>query len=271
MLSYQVNPCARYRWAVGFKLILAAVCLSASGIAYGQLSPSQQQAVSNLQQSSGSLSGTITLGASYSTALGTAANQGIIVDPTAHQAALLTEQQRTAYNSALGTFQAANFYTASQFFADQAALSRTQMQGAISSLADAMVDLQKVIAVNQTVRDIADPAAARAAQQVIANAGLGGEVTASQMSAYNQSLANVNSYASQTAAFMRAANSQSITGNVDNFAAQYGRTLDYATASFSYASAGIAVSWGELVIVQNGVLSAYQQSAESFQSSLQVK
>lgn len=266
---FLTNRFVRSPLVAGFNLTLVALCLSVSASAFGQaLTPSQQTAVTNLQQASNAVKSQTVLGTAFGSALSAASQSWTIVDPAAHQTALISEGQRQAYNTALSTFQATNFYTAAQFFADQAALSRTQMQNAISSLADATASLQKVVAVNQTLQGISDAPTARAAQQVVANSGLGTEITSSQMAAYNTSLANVSTYSAQTAAFMRAANSQNITGNVDAFAAQYNKTLDYANATFSYASAGIAVSWGELVLRQDGVLSPYRQSAEAFYASI---
>jgi hypothetical protein len=269
MLSYQTNHSARSPWVRASFLTLAVLCLSVSGTAYGQaLTPNQQAAVTNLQQASNALKTQITLGATYSSAVAASAQSGAIVDPAAHQNAAITTGQVSSYNQSLSTFQATNFYTASQFFTDQANLSRTQMQAAISSLADATADLQKVIAVNQTLQNIIDAPAARAAQQVVANTGIGTEITNDQLSAYNTSLADVGTYSAKTAAFIQAANSQSISGNVDTFAAQYNKPLDYATAAFSYATASVTVSWGDLVLSQEGVLSQYRQSAEAFYSNL---
>lgn len=272
MRSYQTNHFARYPLVAAFNLTVLALCLSGSATVHAQtLTQSQQTAVTNLQQASSAIKTQITLGSVYSSALASASQNGTIVDPTATQGAMLTPSQVQSYNQALGSFQGTNFYTASQFFADQAALSRTQLQNAISSLADATADLQKVIGVNQTLQGISDAQTARAAQQVIASTGLGTEVTSSQMEAYNTSLANVSSYSAQTAAFMRASNNQNISGNVDAFASQYNKTLDYANATFSYATSGITVSWGELVLNQAGVLAPYTQSAEAFYTSIGAK
>ena len=64
---------------------------------------------------------------------------------------------------------------------------------------------------------------------------------------------------------MRAAQSQNITGNIDTFTSQYAQNLDYATASFAYASGAIAVSWNDgLSIVQNGVMNQWKASADQF-------
>jgi hypothetical protein len=261
---YPTNRSALSLSAAAFRLTVLALCLSASASALAQLTQSQQTTVTNLQQTSLAIKSQVTLGTAYSSGLSAAANAGTIVDPQAYTQATLTEAQRTAYNSALTAFSSTNFYSAAQFFQDRANATKTQMQAAIADLATATVDLQKVVAVNQTVANITDPQTARAAQQTIQNAGLGTSVTSEQMAAYNSSLADVNSYASQTASFMRAANSASISGNVDTFAAQYGRDLSYATATVNYANSSVTVAWGELVLTQQGVLSPYKQSAEAF-------
>jgi hypothetical protein len=265
------NRFARLLSAVVFNLMVLALCLSVSASAFGQLTTSQQTAVTNLQQTSVAIKNQLVLGTAYSSGLASAADTGTIVNPQAYTQATITEAQRTAYNTAMTTFSTTSFYNAAQFFQDRANATKLQMQTAISDLAAATVDLQKVVAVNQTVASITDPKTARAAQQTIQNAGLGTAVTSEQMTAYNQSLSDVNTYSSQTAAFMRAANSAAITGNVDNFAAQYGKDLAYATTAFSYANSSIAVAWGELVLTQEGVLAPYKQSSESFFNTVTAK
>jgi hypothetical protein len=262
------NRSAHSLWAPAFNLMVLALCLSASASAFGQLTTSQQTAVANLQQTSLAIKNQVVLGTAYSSGLAASADAGTIVNPQAYTQATITEAQRTAYNTAMTTFSTTSFYNAAQFFQDRANATKLQMQTAISDLAAATVDLQKVVAVNQTVASITDPQTARAAQQTIQNAGLGTAVTTEQIAAYNQSLSDVNSYSAQTAAFMRAANSTSIAGNVDNFAAQYGKDLAYANAAFSYANSSIAVSWGELMLTQEGVLAPYKQSSESFFNSV---
>ena len=263
--------CDRLRSGLVFSLIAVVLYLSGSGIAYGQLNQGQQTAVNNLQQTSAALKDRVAQGNAYAVGLSSAAQQGTIVDPAAHKPALLTDDQRNAYNSALSSFQATTFSPAAAFFADQAALSRTNMQTAISSLADATIELQRVAAVHQTVTTITDVPTARAAQQVIANAGLGGEVTSAHMAAYNASLSSVNAYATLTAAFMRAANNEYLTTNLDRFSQQYAKPLAYAEASFSYANSHIQVIWVDQVFSQNALLQQYQQSAENFQASMRSK
>jgi len=261
---YPTNRSALSLSAAAFRLTVLALCLSVSVSALAQLTQSQQTTVTNLQQTSLAIKSQVTLGTAYSSGLSAAANAGTIVDPQAYTRATLTEAQRTAYNSALTAFSSTNFYSAAQFFQDRANATKTQMQAAIADLATATVDLQKVVAVNQTVANITDPQTARAAQQTIQNAGLGTSVTSEQMAAYNSSLADVNSYASQTAAFMRAANSKDISGNVDAYAAQYNLKLADASSFVNYTTGTIAVEWGKMGIAQGGVLDQYKQSAEAF-------
>ena len=253
------------------ELMMAVLCLIGIAPANAQsLTKDQQAVVSNAQASSAAIKAQIALGAQYSAALSSAAGTGTIVDPNAHTKAAITDQQRTTYNAALSTYQGTNFYTAQQFLKDQAASNVTQMQQAISSLAAATVDLQKVVSVNQALQNVGDVPTAKQAQQVLSSVVVGTEVTTQQMSNYNTSLAQVNSYASQAAAFMRASGEVTITQPLDKFVKQYGKGLEYAGAVFTYANAGVVVGWadGARFQVDNTVLDKYTQSGDSFYRSV---
>jgi hypothetical protein len=222
--------------------------------------------VTNLQASSGAIKTQLALGTAYSAGFAAAAGNGTIVDPTAYQAATISEQQRQAYNSSMSTFASTDFYTAKQFLMQQAAVATTNMQQSISALAAASVDLQKAVAVNQMLTAVSDAPTAKSTQTAIANSGLSSEVTTSQVSAYNTSLASVNSYASQAATFFKAANSTQITGNIDAFKTSYGKDLSQAYAVTGYNSANpyVVVSWGDGFGIGQAGLSQYTQSSEAF-------
>jgi hypothetical protein len=209
----------------------------------------------------------LALGTAFSAGFSTSAANGTIVDPAAYQSATITEQQRSAYNTSMGAFNATDFYTAKQFLQQQAAVATANMQASISALASATVDLQKAVTVNQMVGSITDAPSAKSTQTAIAAAGLSTEVTSSQVSAYNTSLASVNSYASQAATFFRAANNTSITGNIDNFKTTYSKDLSqaYAVAGYNSANPYVTVGWQDgLSIGQAGMMIQYTQSSQSF-------
>ena len=245
---------------------MAALSLIASGQASAQaLTQSQQTAVSNLSTASGGIKSQISLGLGSAANLSIAANNGYIVDPSAWQAAAITEQQRTAYNAALSTFQSTSFYNAQQFLQDQAAASRTQMQQAISSLSSAAVDLQKAVVVNQMVSAVADAPTAKTTQSAIAAAGLNTEITSGQVSAFNSSLSMVNSYATQTAAFLSAAKNTSITSTIDLTAANYNKSIYGSSASYVYANDVLTVAFDQMSAVGfQGFLTPNQITATQF-------
>ena len=250
--------------------MMVALCLIASDQASAQtLIPIQQQAVTNLRTASNTVKGQLTLGTAYSGALSTAASSGTIVDPTAYQSATITEGQRNTYNAALTTFNTTQFNGSRQYFEQRASDNIALMQQAISQLASATADLQKVVTVNQMVSAITDVPTARATQTAILNAGIGTEITQQQASAYNASLANVNSYASQAALFMRAAQNQTLTANVDRFVDTYGKDLNYATTTAAYADTAITLAWSDgLQITQAGMLEQYKQSGSAFYTAV---
>lgn len=262
------NPLCQSLWQHPLAATLAALCLTASGQASAQsLTQTQQTAVSNLSSSSLAIKNQIAMGASFSAGFSAAAANGTIVDPNAYTAATITEQQRTDYNASLSTFGSTDFYTARQFLLQQAANATANMQSAISSLSSAAVDLQKAVVINQMTSSITDATTARATQSAIAASGLNTEVTSTQVSAYNTSLASVNSYASQAASFFRAANNATITGNIDSFKATYNKDLSTAYASTAYSDANpyVTVTWGDgLGISHSGLLQQYTQSSADF-------
>ena len=193
------------------------------------------------------------------------ANNGQILDPTTHQAATISEAQRSGYNAALGTFSTTSFYNAQQFLIDQANASKAQMQTAITQLSAAAVDLQKVMTVNQVIASATDSPTAKAAQTAIANTGVGTEVTRDQVAAYNTSLASVNEYATKTGAFFAAANNQTITSNIDLAASNYNKTLYAATPAYAYNNDVFTVAFdGDGAVGFQGFMTSQQVSASSF-------
>jgi hypothetical protein len=247
-----------------------ALCLTAIAPASAQtLVPNQRQVVNNLAAASDSIKGQLALGARYSTGLATAATTGTIVDPTAYQTATISEAQRLTYNSAAQTFNTTNFNGSRQYFETQASNNLASMRTSISELAAATVDLQKVVTVNQMMASITDVPTAKVTQTVILNAGLSSDVTSSQVAAYNTSLVNVNSYASQAALFMRAAQNQTLTQNVDNFVNAYAKDLNYVQTTAAYANTAITLAWQDgLQITQEGMLNQFTQGGAAFYTSV---
>lgn len=266
MRSYLTPRFAQYHLAPAFRLTVLLLCLSVSAPVYSQaLTQNQQQIVAGLNSTSGAVTGQFSLATAYSSALQSAATAGSIVDPTAHQQATITDAQRQSYNTALGAFNAASFYSAQQLFTARANQSIAAMNSAIQDFAAASVDIQRVTAVNQLVQTATDAPKAKAVQDAIRDSGLATELTGQHVAAFNQSLGAINAASSQAAAFFRAANSQNIAGNVDNFAAQYNKDLAYATATFDYASGAVAVAWADgLATTQQGVLNQYKVSSDEF-------
>ena len=264
------NRSSQYRSVLPALAMILGLCLTAIAPASAQtLLPNQRQVVNNLIGASGAIKGQLALGARYSVGLSTAATDGTIVDPTAYQAATISESQRTTYNAAATTFNTTNFNGSRQYFETQASNNLASMRTSISELAAATVDLQKVVTVNQMVSTITDVPTAKVTQTAILNAGLGTEVTAQQVAAYNASLANVNSYASQAALFMRAAQNQTLTQNVDNFVNTYAKDLNYVQTTAAYANTAITLAWQDgLQITQEGMLNQFTQGSSAFYTSV---
>lgn len=191
------------------------------------------------------------------------------MDPNAWQTAAISEGQRSTYNSAVRAFDTANFNGSRQYFETQASNNLANMRNSISDLAAATADLQKVVTVNQMMASITDVPTAKATQTAILNAGLGTDVTTSQVAAYNTSLANVNSYASQAALFMRAAQNTTLTANVDNFVNTYAKDLNYVQTTAAYANTAITMAWQDgMQITQEGMLNQFTQGSNAFYTNV---
>ena len=246
---------------------MAGLCLIASAQASAQsLTTSQQTVVGNLQSSSLTIKSQVTLGLGISAGLAASANTGTIVDPTAHQAGLITEQQRQSYNASLSTFRTTDFYNAQQFFRDKATQSIGQMQQAITALSNSAVELQKAATINQMVAGISDTTQAKQVQNVVNNSPtLSSEIGAATVGNYNSSLASVNSYATQAASFFQAANNTQLTNTVDLMKTNYGKDLSYAGAHFAYADSRMLLGWADgFNFSVSPVLDAYKQSSADF-------
>jgi len=267
MKSNRSNP-FRSVWLLVATTLALFLTVSAPASAQTLL-PNQRQVVNNLTSASDTIKGQLSLGARYSTALAAAATNGTIVDPTAYQTATISEGQRNTYNSAARAFNTANFNGSRQYFETQAATNLASMRTSISDLAAATADLQKVVQVNQMMASITDVPTAKATQTAILNANLSTDVSSGQISAYNTSLANVNSYASQAALFMKAAQNTTLTANVDNFVNTYAKDLNYVTTTAAYANTAITLAWQDgMQITQEGMLNQFMQGANAFYTTV---
>jgi hypothetical protein len=246
------------------KLLLAtSLCLLALGTAHAQTL--NTNVVANLQSSSAALTEQINKALTASTNMAIAANSGYIVDPTVYQGVTITLQQQLDYNQSLVDFKTHEFYTARDLLLDNAYTQVSQMQSAISSLASAAVDLQKVAMVNDIVNGVSDSATAQAAQNVLNNSNLGSEVTDGQVDAFNSSLQMVNSYASQAGAFFAAANNVNITSDIDLLAGTYGLAIYGGVASYDYGRDMLTLNFAQTYgLAYNNFLSDSKIDSNTF-------
>jgi hypothetical protein len=229
------------------------------------LTQTQQGVVTNLQSSSLGIKTSVNAALASTSNFSAAASNGYIVDPTAYTSLTITEAQRTAYNSALSTFQSTSFYNAQQYLNDQGAAKIASMQTAIHDLATAAVDLQSAATVNQVVAAVSDSPTAQAAQTAIANSGLNTEITAGQVASFNNSLQMVNNYATQAGAFFASAKNQVITSNIDLAASNYNKSLYNAGTTYAYANDLLIVNFDQnYTIGFSGFTSAQQINAVAF-------
>jgi hypothetical protein len=252
--------------------MILALCLTSIGSASAQnLTQPQQTVVTNLRSSSDAIKSQISYALSSTANFTSVATNGYIVDPNAYTSLTISNAQKDAYNAALGTFQSTSFYNAQQYLTDRANEQVSNLQGAIHDLAVAAVDLQSAATVNQIVSGITDSPTAQAAQTAIANSGLNTEITATQVSAFNNSIQMVNTYATQAGAFFASANNNVITSNIDLAASNYNKTLYTASAAYAYTNDQLTVNFdGTYSIGFSGFTTDKQIAAATFFTQPQI-
>ena len=216
-------------------LMIAVLCLICSDQENAQLTQQQTTAISNLQNNSLAIKNQITLGIKISNNLSITANKNLISDPSIYQTGLITDSQVNNYNSSLSTFQSTNFYTAKQLLQDNAKVTTTLMQQAISDLAKSAVAFKSAVSLNQISTSASDSPTAQAAQSAITASGLNKDIKQSDVASYNISLASVNDYATKTGAFLAAANNKTLTDKIDLSASNYNKSLYSSSVSYDYS------------------------------------
>jgi hypothetical protein len=218
------------------KKALALLCLSASAAhAEPTITNLQGSAQTILNQLSAAQS--LTAGATYYAA------DGSIIDPGIMETAIVTEQMRLDYNSDIQGVIDATYYNAEILFQDQHNAAMANLDTAVDQLVAATAVLMEVQAVANMAANADTVQEQMAFQTILTNNDM--TITAADVSNYNSALGAVQTYARDAGAFLAASRNATMTGSVDNYAANTGASLYGATVAYSPTYDIMAVTMGQ--------------------------
>ncbi len=180
----------------------------------------------------------LTAGAVYS------AEQGDILAPGIMQTATVTEQMRLDYNADVQGVIDATYYNAELLFQDNYVATMANLDTAVDNLVAATAVLMEVQAVANMAANADTVQEQMAVQAVLTNNDM--TITAADVSNYNNALGAVQTYARDAGAFLAASRNATMTGSVDNYAANTGASLYGATVAYSATADIINVSMGQV-------------------------
>ena len=219
------------------KKTVALLCLSVSA---AHADPT----ITNLQGSAQTIldqlaaSQDLTVGAVYS------AGQGDILAPGVMQDASITEAMRLDYNSDIQGVIDATYYNAEMLFEDQHDQAMANLDTAVDNLVAATAVLMEAQAVANMAANADTVQEQMAFQTILSNNDM--TISAADVSSYNNALGAVQTYARDAGAFLAASRNASMTGSVDNYAANTGASLYGATVAYSATADIINVSMGQV-------------------------
>lgn len=209
--------------------------LSVSGVA------SAQTEIDNLVATSQDIVTTIKEAGFAVSGMGYYAGVGGITPDGFADAYKLTEQSVDSYNQALQAVKDATFYNAKMMFEDKHDEAMDNLSLAVDSFVLATEAIVEVVTVNEMATEANTVEGQLAVQSYIQANDV--EITQAEVSAYNTSLDDVESYAQQAAAFLQASNNDYITSATDNEAQAYNNNSYSASITYTAANDYLNISW----------------------------
>jgi hypothetical protein len=160
------------------------------------------------------------------------------------QDATVTEQMRLDYNSDIQGVIDATYYNAELLFQDQHTAAMANLDTAVDQLVTATAVLMEVQAVANMAANADTVQEQMAFQTILTNNDM--TISATDVSSYNNALGAVQTYARDAGAFLAASRNATMTGSVDNYAANTGASLYGATVVYSATADIINVSMGQV-------------------------
>ena len=171
------------------------------------------------------------------------------------QDASITEAMRLDYNSDIQGVIDATYYNAEMLFKDQHNAAMANLDTAVDNLVAATAVLMEAQAVANMAANADTVQEQMAFQTILSNNDM--TISAADVSSYNNALGAVQTYARDAGAFLAASRNASMTGSVDNYAANTGASLYGATVAYSATADIINVSMGQVYSIGlHGLLGA---------------
>jgi len=179
-------------------------------------------------------------------AVGYAALGGVVVDD-AFDDGLITQQELDDYLDAHALVIGHDYETATtaqQLFTQEYQASMNDLDEAIDLLADASAEILTATGIMETA------AAADTSPEQTALQGLMGtdeySIDQAEVDAYNQAVAQVESYAQQAGAFMAAANNSELTASIDSYAQVNNFVVgNYTTITYTQNIDEFVINWDD--------------------------
>ena len=153
----------------------------------------------------------------------------------------LTQESVDSYNNAIQAVKDATFYNAKLMFEEKHDDAMDNLGGAVDMLAVATQNIAEVVTVNEMAAEADTVEEQLAVQNYIQTNDV--EITQAEVSAYNTSLDDVETYAQQAAAFLQAANDTYITSATDNEAQSYNNNSYQASITYTAANDYLNITW----------------------------
>lgn len=153
----------------------------------------------------------------------------------------ITEQQVLDYNNALQGVKDAVYYNAAQLFEEKHDEAMDNFSGAVDTFVVATQQLAEVAAVSEMATEATTVEQQLEVQQFVQSNDV--ELTQEKVTAYNNSLDDVETYAQSAAAFLQASKNTYITDSTDNEAQAYNNNSYAATVEYNAANDFLQVTW----------------------------
>lgn len=169
------------------------------------------------------------------------AGNGGIIDTNTVMQYQITQEQLDTYNGALQEVKDAVYYNTRMLFEDKHEEAMTNLSAAVDVFTVAAQEIAKVDAVAE-VASTADTVEEQVAMQdFIATSDV--ELTQQEVTAYNDSLADIETHAQEAAAFLQAANNTFITDTSDQHSKDFNVSAINATATYTATNDTLRLIW----------------------------
>ena len=231
-----------------------------------EINPVGAQHINSLINSIDLISNRLTLSQTAMTGAVGYAEVGGVVEDGALDGVRITDTQFMAYSAArqdVLDYDYAVAETAQQLFTQE----HTAAMNNLSIAVDTLTDATSVLAMATSVSAIAQEADTKPEQVALQGMLATDEftITEAKVDAYNEAVGAVEGYAQQAGAFMAAANNDSLTASINNYAAQNGIVVgSYTAITYTQSIDEFVISWDETGYGTgwNGYLTNDMKSAE---------